>query len=92
MSQTFDRIDYVAIPAIKQLLSETEFEHLLIESEGARLDRLMASIQACGETIRIILYDSDMHETIEETRDRFFGDLRDGISETVFGWGQLRGG
>lgn len=86
-----DRIDYIVIPAIKRLLSDAEFEHLSIESEGTRLDRFIAYIRARGETLSVIISDSDMHESMDEARDRFFEDLRDEISETEFGWGQLRG-
>lgn len=92
MKDTVDRIDYVVVPAIRRLLTDAEFEHLSIESEGKRLDRFLAKIVACGETIYVIVYDSDMEETMAEARDRFFEDLRDEISETAFGWGQLRGG
>lgn len=90
-NELVDRIDHIVIPAIRRLLSDTEFEQLSIESEGARLDRFVASIQACGETINVIMYDSDLHESRDEARDRFFEDLRYDISETAFGWGQLRG-
>lgn len=92
MDGAIDRIDYVVIPAIQRLLSDAEFESVSIESEGKRLDRFVAKICACGETICVIMYDSNMDESITETRDRFFEDLRDEISETAFAWGQLRSG
>lgn len=92
MDGTVDRIDYVVVPAIERLLSDTEFESVSIESDGKRLDRFVADIRACGETICVIMYDSNMDESITEARDRFFENLRDEISETAFAWGQLRSG
>ncbi|GAA1510947.1 hypothetical protein [Brevibacterium permense] len=86
------RLEYIVIPAIQKLLTDAEFEQLTIESEGPRLDRFVASIQACGETLSVIVSDCYMHESMDEARDRFFEDLRDEISETEFGWGQLRDG
>lgn len=92
MKDTVDRIDFVVIPAIQRLLTDTEFESLSIDSEGKRLDRFIAGIRACGETINVIVYDSDLDESMAEARDRFFQDLRYEISETAFAWGQLRSG
>lgn len=90
MPETVDRIDYIVVPAIQKLLSDTEFEHLSIETEGNKLAVLLAKIRAGGETFSIVMHDSRAEETMIEAKERFFDQLQSEIAESSFGWGQLR--
>lgn len=90
MPETVDRIDYIVVPAIQKLLSDTEFEHLSIETEGNKLSLLLAKIRAGGETFSIVMHDSETEETMIEAKERFFDQLQSEIAESSFGWGQLR--
>lgn len=90
MPETVDRIDYIVVPAIQKLLSDTEFEHLSIETEGNKLGLLLANIRACGETFTVVMDDSESEEDLIEAKERFFDQLQSEIAESSFGWGQLR--
>lgn len=90
MPDTVDRIGYIVIPAIKQLLSDNEFEHLSIETDGNNLNLFLAKIRACGETFSVVMDDSESEEDLTEAKERFFDQLQSEIAESRFAWGQLR--
>lgn len=90
MPETVDRIDYIVVPAIQKLLSDTEFERLSIKTKGNKLGVLQAKIRACGETFSIVMHDSESEENLAEAKERFFDQLQSEIAESSFAWGQLR--
>lgn len=85
-----DRIDAIVFPALQSLIYDNELDSLSIESDESNLRMLWATICIQGETIRILVSDSDIVESLDEAKQRFFDQLQDEIAVSSFAWVQLR--
>lgn len=99
-------IPRVYMPVLHELLTEDELSTLKLSirasGDGAWLhdavglppdavigtDEESLDVEVHGELQNFWLASS---MTDDENRERFYSDLQDWISETTFGWGQLRG-
>jgi hypothetical protein len=90
---------------LRELLSDAVFptiEHLLPEFTGLSVTLVpgerygidgphaVLTVSAGGEELFFYLWRADFDETVADCAARLFSDLQDWISETRFGWGQLR--
>ncbi|WP_193073024.1 hypothetical protein [Brevibacterium sp. FME37] len=85
-----DRIDEIVFPALQRLLKEGELDGVSIESDGPNLRMLWGRFCVRGERIRVLVSDSDITESLEEAKQRFYEQLQSEIAETTFAWGELR--
>lgn len=92
-------IPVAVMPPIRLILSPAEFGSLEIDVVDVRDDRanaariigeneLILCVTVLGETSRTWLFEP--HFEVNYGR-RFYNDLQDFVSESIFGWGQLRG-
>jgi hypothetical protein len=98
-----DVIPRVYMPVLRQLLTDAEMASLELSirlfPDGQPLpdatpigDSWTLFVTVCGETLFEPLLESpEFPQTDQEIAERFYSDLQDWISETSFGWGQLRG-
>ncbi|KQQ27954.1 hypothetical protein [Frondihabitans sp. Leaf304] len=96
----FDEIVPSAVlPAIATLLTPSERASVkirIVDWEGADVsgetpigeNELMLEVTVLGEACGQYLF---APESVEEFERRFYNGLQDFISESTFGWGQLRG-
>jgi len=82
----------VVIPVIAALLPEEAVQEISIYSEDASGgSEINLRIVAEGETFRFYVKVPDQApESAEDLRHRLAEDLQDFVSESSFGWGQLR--
>ena len=81
----------VVVPVVTALLHEENVQEICIYSEPASASQIGLRIVAEGETFRFyVRTPGQAPESTEDLRHRLAEDLQDFISESSFGWGQLR--
>lgn len=86
-------MELVILPVTNRLLREGEPASLKIERTPPPKEEVVLCMtdDTDGSSTGHYLWQPGIPpETIEEARERFYSDLQDFISESSFGWGELR--